>query len=36
VSFLTDVLYWYNQNNFFQEASELISVYAAATGNIEP
>ena len=36
VSFLTDVLYWYNKNNFFQEASELISVYAAATGNIEP
>ena len=36
VSFLTDVLYWYNQNNFFQEASGLISVYAAATGNIEP
>lgn len=35
-SYLTDVLSWYNQNNFFQEASGLINVYAAATGNIEP
>lgn len=35
-NYLTDMLNWYNQNYFFQEAGGLINTYADATGNAEP